>query len=160
MVDRNEQPHKQGGESDSAYLEMLEKSERDLQGYHDFMVQTFVKRPYVNIVHFYNIKEQIRINAQILQEMEKDNTQLRLVADRVDCFLSRLDIRHRLVAILYFHLRTGVDRMTGIKIAKIFQRTVNKQRISAMVKTIKRLLSNDTIENGPICGLRWYDLKN
>lgn len=121
-------------------------------------VHTFVKRPYLKIFdHFYGIHAQTSINAQILQKMEKDDTQLQLVADRVDLFLSTLNTRHRLVAILYFHLRKGADKMSGDDIRKKLRPTVSKQRISAMVQTIKRLFGNDTIENGPICGLRWYD---
>lgn len=153
--------HEQGGEGDSAYLEMLEKSERDLQGYHGFMVQTFVKRPYTRIIdHYHKIHEQTSTNAQILQEMTENIEQLQVVADRVDRFLSKLDARHRLVAILYFRLRKGADRMSGEEIGKKLQPTVSKQRISAMVQTIKRLLGSDTIANGSICGLRWYDPEN
>ena len=148
------------GENDARYLETLEKFDRDLQGYHDFMVQTFVKRPYLKLIdRFYGIHEQTSINAKILQEMTGNVEQLQLVVDRVDHFLSGLNPRHRLVAILYFHLRTGVDKMSGEEIRKKLQPLVSKQRISAMVKTIKRLLSNDTIENGSICGLQWYDPK-
>ncbi len=148
------------GENDAGYLERLEKSDRYLQGYRDFMYQTFVRRPYLTIVHNRKIRDQQLINAQILQEMTGNVEQLQLVADRVDLFLTTLDPRHRLVAILYFHLRTGVDKMSGEEIGKKLQPTVSKKRISAMVQTIKRLLSNDTIRNGPICGLQWYDPKN